>query len=276
MSLRINTNVPSLVAQHRLVNTKESLDHTQNKLASGTRIVKAMDDASGLAISDNLNASLRSTQANIREANNGIYLLHTADGALNYVTNMVVRIKELATAAASDTNGENERRHLQNEVASLKDEINRISRSTRFNGRPLLTGEGGDVAIQVGPMNEDDIDRIRLNFDLAIDTGTLGIEGVDISETDNARESLETIHTALDVISTARGAIGASESALQNTIANLMQYEETLAGAYSQIRDADLAYETAQQAKYSILAQAGVAVLSQANNSPSMALKLLQ
>lgn len=274
--LRINTNVPSLVAQHRLELTKEQLDHTNNKLASGSRITKAMDDASGLAISDNLQATLRATGANIREANNGIYLLHTADGALNYVTNMVIRMKELATAAASDTNGETERSHLNNEVQSLKSEIDRISRSTRFNGRPLLTGEGGEVSIQVGPLNDEAIDRVKLSTNLEINTNTLGIEDLDISTTEGARESLPIFHEALNGIAAARGAIGASEAALNQTIANLMQYEETLSGAFSQIRDADIAHETAQQAKLSILNQAGIAVLAQANNSPTMALKLLQ
>lgn len=276
MGLRVNTNVPSMVAQHRLELTKESLDHVNNKLASGTRITKAMDDASGLAISDNLLATLRATGANVREANNGIYLLHTADGALSYVTNMVVRMKELATAAASDTNGDNERMHLNNEVQSLKYELDRISRATRFNGRPLLTGEGSDVSIQVGPLNDDSIDRVKLNTNLEINTDTLGIADMDISSTEGARESLPVFHEALNVIATARGAIGASEAALNQTISNLMQYEETLSGAFSQIRDTDLALETAQQAKFSILNQAGIAVLAQANNSPTMALKLLQ
>jgi len=276
MGLRINTNVPSIIAQHRLEGNKAKLEHTQDKLATGSRIIKALDDASGLAISENLRATLRSTTQNIKEANNGIFLLHTADGALSFVTNMVVRMKELATAAASDTNGPREREHLNNEVQALKEELNRISRATRFNGRELLTGDGGEVSIQVGPMNDPDVDRINVATDFEVNTSTLGIGDLDISSTDGARESLEVLYDALDHIAKVRGAIGASEAALSNTISNLMQYEETLSGAFSQIRDADIALETAEQAKYGILTQAGVAVLAQANTSPSLALKLLE
>jgi flagellin len=275
MSLRINTNVPSLVAQHRLETNKNNLDHTQNKLSSGTRIVKAMDDAAGLAISESLRATLRATDQNIKEAHNGVFVLHTVDGALNYITDMVIRMKELAVQASSDTNGDKEKGYLNNEVQSLKDELDRISKATRFNGRPLLNGEGGALSIQVGPNNVDDTDRITVNADFEINTNTLGISGVDISSTQGARDSLDTITAALDVIATTRGIVGAGEASLSNTISNLSQYEETMAGAFSQIRDADLAVETAEQAKYSILTQAGVAVLAQANNSPQLALKLL-
>ncbi len=275
MSLRINTNVPAIAAGHRLELTKESLDHVQEKLASGTRITKAMDDASGLAISDRLNSAGRSTRRNIAEASNGLFLLQTADGALNYMTDMVIRMKELTIAAASDTNGDKERFHLNNEVQALKSELDRLSNATQFNGRPLLNGEGGEVSIQVGPTNRDSVDRITLATNLHIDTDTLGISGVDLSQTDGARAAIDPLDTSLDIIAKARGEIGASESALHSTINNLMQYEETVTGAYSQIRDADLAVETTEQAKYNILTQAGVAVLAQANNSPAVALKLL-
>jgi flagellin len=273
--LRIQTNVPSLVAQHRLEHTKQELEHTQDKLSTGSRIIKSMDDPSGLALSEQIRATLRSTSQNIKEANNGIFLLHTADGALNYVTNMVIRMKELATAAASDTNGDKERMYLDDEVQSLKFELDRLSRATKFNGRPLLDGSGGEVSIQVGPRNVPDTDRINVATNFEVNTSTLGISSLDITSADSARESLDVLHDALDVIARVRGNIGASESALGNTIANLMQYEETLSGAYSQIRDADLAAETADLARNTILTQSGVAVLAQANQAPGVALKLL-
>lgn len=275
MSLRINTNVPSLVSQHWLEKTSTKLGETQAKLASGSRINRAKDDASGLAISENLRAAIRSTGRNIAEANNGMFLLRTADGALNYITDMVIRMKELATSAASDTNGDRERGYLNFEVQALKEELDRISRSTRFNGRPLLDGEGGEVSIQVGPMNDETVDRISIATDLHVNTSTLGIDGVDLSQAEGARSALETLQDALQVIAEARGAIGASESALNSTIENLMHYEENLSGAFSQIRDADLAVETAELAKLNLMSQAGIAVLSQANQQPGLALKLL-
>lgn len=275
MGLRINTNVQSIVAQHRLNNTRENLAHTQDKLSSGSRIIKAMDDAAGLAISENIRATLRATGQNIKNANDGFLLLQTADGALNEVTNIVIRMKELATQAASDTNGDKERSYLDGEYQALKAELDRISETTLFNGRPLLNGEGGEIAIQVGPNNDDIKDRIMVSANFKINTDELGLSGFEIGSADGARETLEPTNLSLDIIAAVRGSIGAAESRLNSTVSNLMAYEENLSGAYSKIRDADLAYETAQFAKYNILAQAGVAVLSQANSSPQLALKLL-
>jgi flagellin len=275
MSLQIKTNVPSLHAQHQLEQTKRVLDHTEEKLASGSRIVRAMDDASGLAISDSLNAQIRSTVRNMEEANNGVFLLHTADGALSYITDMVIRMRELSIGAASDTNGAEERLYMNDEVQALKGELDRVARAAIFNGRPLLDGTGGEVSIQVGPSNVDDIDRISLPANLEVSTQTLGISGLDISDTDSARNALDTLTESLQIIARARAALGASESALNSTLANLRSYHENLSGAYSQIHDADLAVETADQVKYSILTQAGVAVLGQANAQPNVALKLL-
>jgi flagellin len=275
MGLRINTNVASTVAQHRLELNRDKLSATQDRLASGSRILKSMDDAAGLAISEQQRATIKSTEQNIKEAHNGMFMLQTADGALNYVTNMVVRMKELATAAASDTNGDKERSYLDNEAQALKGEIDRISRSTIFNGRPLLTGETSGIEIQVGPHNQDDVDRIRVAADFEVNTGTLGLSSLDLSSAAGAREALDPLHEALDRIASVRGSIGATESALTSTIQNLMQYDENISGAFSQIRDADIAFESAELAKYNILTNAGVAVLAQANNTPQLALKLL-
>lgn len=275
MGFRINTNVPALVSQHRLEHTTIKMNETHSKLASGSRIISAKDDASGLAISENLRAALRSTERNIMEANNGMFLLRTADGALNYITDIVIRMKELAVAASSDTNGDKERSYLNAEVQELKVELDRISRSTKFNGRPLLDGSGSEVRIQVGPSNDDNVDRIGIEADLHVDSNTLGLGGVDLSGAEGARSALDLFQDALDYIAGARGALGASESALHSTISNLMHYEENLAGAFSQIRDADIAHETATLAKLQVLNQAGVAVLAQANAAPGIALKLL-
>jgi len=275
MGLRINTNVQSLTAQHRLAVNRDDLAHTQDKLSSGSRIIKAMDDAAGLAISENIRADIRSTGQNIKNANDGFSLLQTADGALNEVTNIVIRMKELATQASSDTNGDKERGYLDNEYQALKSELNRISATTIFNGRALLNGGGGEIAIQVGPNNQEEQDRIKVSANFKVDLDELGLSSFEIGSAEGARNTLEPTVDALQKIFEVRGQIGASESRLNSTVGALRHYEENLSGAFSQIRDADLAHETAEYAKYNILSQAGVSVLAQANNSPAMALKLL-
>ena len=276
MGLRINTNLESLVAQHRLGKTRTELEQTQNRLSSGSRIVSSKDDAAGLAISENLRASMRSTGQNIKNAQNGFFLLQTAEGALNEITNIVIRMKELGVQASSDTNGDKERSYLDNEYQSLKMELNRISATTLFNGRPLLQGgDQADIAIRVGPNNSEEKDRVLVASNFNITLEALGLESFDITTAETARATLEPMELALDTISKVRGAIGAGESRLQSTVNNLGVYEESITGAFSQIRDADMALETSNYAKQNILSQAGVAVLAQANAAPQLALKLL-
>ena len=275
MGLRINTNIQSMLSQHKLENSKEGLNHTQNKLSSGSRIIQAMDDAAGLAISESLRSTMRATGQNIKNAHDGFYVLQTADGALNEITNIVIRMKEIATQASSDTNGDRERGYLDKEYQQLKLELDRISNTTLFNGRPLLNGEGGEIAIQVGPNNTEEKDRILVSTNFEINLNTLGLSGFEIGSADGARESLEPMQLALDRIADVRGAIGAGESRLNTSLGALKEYEENTSAAFSQIRDADIAYETSQLAKYNILSQAGTAVLAQANAAPQLALKLL-
>lgn len=275
MALRINTNVQSLLAQHHLDTTTRELNHTQEKLATGSRIVHAKDDAAGLAISENLRATLKATGQNIQNLLNGEFMLQTADSALYEVNNMVIRMKELAVSASSDTNGDYERGLLNEEYQALKEELGRISETTLFNGRPLLNGQGGEIEIQVGPNNVDGVDRIRVGLDFEVTPETMGLADLNIADRDGAREALDPIGEALKTIASTRGKIGAGESRLGTTLRSLTQYEENTSGAFSQIRDADIARETAEYAKLNILNQAGIAVLAQANNSPSAVLKLL-
>lgn len=275
MGLRINTNVQSLTAQHRLGTNREGLEHSQQKIASGSRIVKTMDDAAGLALSETIRATFRATQQNIINAQNGFFQLQTADSALNEITNIIVRMKELSTASASDTNGDKERAHLDAEFQALKSELNRISAATVYNGRPLLNG-GGDVDIQVGPSNNSDIDRIRITNDFTVTSDGLDIDGLHLRSNESARDALEPLVDALDQIAVTRGIIGAGESRLNSTVKHLTQYDENLEASFSQIRDADLAKETADLTKFGILSQAGISILAQANASPRMALKLLE
>ncbi len=276
MGLRINTNVQSLTAQHRLNSSRSNLDQTLNRLSTGSRIIMSKDDAAGLAISESLRATIRSTGQNIRNAQNGFFLLQTAEGALNEITNIVIRMKELAIQAASDTNGDKERGYLDQEYQALKSEIQRISDTTLYNGRPLLNGTTGSIEIQVGPNNDPMKDRIQISSNFHIDLATLGLSDFSVGNAEGARATLEPVNMALEKISGVRAAIGAGESRLESSITNLGVYEESLSGAYSQIRDADMAAETSNYAKFGILNQAGVAVLAQANSAPRLALKLLE
>jgi len=275
MGLRINTNVQSLASQHRLEESQEGLRNTQNRMSSGSRINRPMDDAAGLAISESLRASMRCTAQNIKNAHDGYYVLQTADGSLNEMTNIVIRMKELATQASSDTNGDRERLYLDKEYQQLKSELDRISETTLFNGRPLLNGAGGAISIQVGPNNSEYKDRILVSTNFEVNLSTLGLDSFDIGSADGARGTLEQTQRALDKIADVRGEIGAAESRLNSSIGALKFYEENTAGAFSQIRDADIAHETSELTKYNILSQAGTAILSQANASPQLALKLL-
>jgi flagellin len=244
-------------------------------MASGTRVVKASDDAAGLAISESLRAAVRCAGQNLKNTQNAFFLLQTADSAINEIANICIRMKELAVQSASDTNGDKERGYLNNEYQELKREMNRISEATIFNGRPLLNGQGETIAIQVGPANNEMVDRIKLSTGFKINTDSLQVSDLDILTAENARNALDPIGYALEVIANVRGVIGAGESRLSTTERSLMQFEESVTGAFSQIRDADMAYETAEFAKYNILNQASVAVLSQANATPQLVLKLL-
>lgn len=275
MGLRIKTNTQSIVAQHKLHENRQALESAQNKLASGQAIVTAKDDAAGLAISENLRNTLRSTGQNIKNTQTAQYLLQTADNAIGEITNIVIRMKELAVQAASDTNGDKERGYLNHEYQALKSELDRISESALFNGRPLLNGQGETIKIQVGPNNNEAIDRIEVSTGFSLNTASLGLGDLQITNSEGARAALEPIADALQTIAGVRGAIGASESRLETTLRSLMVYEENIAGAYSKIRDADIAAETAEYAKSNILNQANVAVLAQANQMPALALKLL-
>jgi flagellin len=275
MGLRINTNVQSLASQHRLEEAQDSLKTTQNRLSSGSKIIRPMDDAAGLAISESLKATMRCTNQNIKNAQDGFFVLQTADGALNEITNIVIRMKELATQASSDTNGDRERTYLDKEYQQLKSELNRISETTLFNGRPLLNGEGGNIAIQVGPNNAEEKDRIMVSSNFEVNLNTLGLSDFQIGDAEGSRGTLEQTQKALDRIADVRGEIGAAESRLNSSIGALKFYEENTSGAFSQIRDADVAHETSELTKYNILSQAGTAILAQANQAPQLALKLL-
>jgi len=276
MGLRINTNVSSLAAQRALGVTKFNLDNNFRKLSSGERITRAADDAAGLAISEKLKGHIRGLRQAKRNSDDGISLIQTAEGGLNEISSIIIRLRELAVQAASDTVGDTERSFSNLEFQSLKEELQRISKSADFNGRKLLDGTGGMVEIQVGIHNDPTNDRIRYNASDADATlETLGLSSETIENKVGAQTTLTRLDDALVRINGVRANLGALQNRLQSASNNIAVSEENLSAANSRIRDVDVASETAELAKNNILAQAGVSVLSQANQSTSAALKLI-
>lgn len=277
MGLQINTNEVSLAAQRNLEITDRRFKGTVQRLASGSRIVQASDDPAGLAISDGLEATIRSIGAATRNAQDGISLIQVYEGGTTEINNMLVRMRELAIQSASDSIGDRERAMLDNEVQQLKEEIDRLASSTKFNGQQLLSGEAINIEFQVGSNNEDDVDRIRFNpGDTNLKTAALGVSGFNVIDRDDARDGLDKIDEALTKVNEVRARVGASQSRLQTTISAQQIFTENLMAAKSRIRDADMAKETTALTRDSILRQAGVAVLTQANQTPALALSLLR
>lgn len=281
MGLRINTNVASLNSQRHLFNTTNRFNKSMEKLSSGMRINRSGDDAAGLAISEGLRSDIRALDQAGRNAADGISLVQVAEGALDEVSNILMRMRELAEQAATETLGENERDYLDLEYQELLLEINRISATAEFNGIMLLdgtAGTGGVLNVQVGIGDDaNSIVEINLGAD-AVDTTLLGLAGTSLAGAngDNARALLQDIRDASGTISEIRAGFGAAQNRLETSIRNIAMTVENLAAANSRIRDVDVASETSHMTSLQILQQAGVSVLAQANMTSQLALTLLQ
>lgn len=276
MGLRIGTNVSALNAQKNLYMTRINADRSMARLASGMRINQASDDAAGLAISERLKGQIRGLRQANRNANDGISLVQIAEGSLNEVSNMLVRLRELGVQASSDTIGDTERKFLDVEYQQLKSEVQRITESTKYNGYDLLNGTGGMIDIQVGVNNDAFQDRISFNSGAANSSlAALGMTAESVATKEGAQLSLSTVDTALTSINAIRANFGALQNRLASTSNNLLIADENLSAANSRIRDTDVAAETSEMTRNNILLQAGVSVLGQANQSQQLALKLL-
>lgn len=275
MGLRVATNVPSLVSQRNLEGSAKESAKAIARLSSGKRIVSAGDDAAGLAIGQNLEAEVRGLKQAQRNANDGVSFVQTGEGALNEVSNILIRLRELGVQAASDTIGDQERALLDKEFNTLKEEVDRISQVTNYNGRNLLDGSGGTLTFQVGARNGES-QVIAFNADEAdASTGSLGISGASVGSRDDAAGSLEDIDNAINQVNLFRSSMGALQNRLHSASNNLGSAIENLSEAKSRISDTDIAEEASNLAKASILQSAGVSVLAQANSSPANAMKLL-
>jgi flagellin len=276
MGLRINTNVASINAQRNLRQTKLATDKTLEKLSSGYRINRAGDDAAGLAISENLKAQIRGLGQAERNAQDGVSLVQIAEGGLNEISNILIRLRELSVQAASDTIGPTERKFLDVEFEQLTSEIDRIASSTEFNRVPLLNGTGAVFDIQIGTRNDPISDRLTFDASSAdVNLAALGLNLASVADKISAQNSLAAIDSAISSVSGIRADFGALQNRLQSTINNIAVSVENLSSANSRIRDTDVAAETAEMTRNSILVRAGTSVLAQANQTPATALKLI-
>jgi flagellin len=276
MGLRINTNTASINAQRTLWNTKLGLDKSLERLSSGYRINRAGDDAAGLAISENLRAQVRGLKQAARNAQDGISLVQVAEGAMNELSTILIRLRELAVQSASDTIGPVERQFLNVEYDQLVSEIDRIADGTEFNGTQLLAGVGSILDFQVGTRNNPEIDRISFDASKAdANSAALGVNLTSVADKASAQNALSAVDNAIVSVSAMRADFGAIQNRLQSTVSNIQVNIENMSAANSRIRDVDVAEETSELTKNNILLQAGTSVLAQANQSANVALNLL-
>lgn len=286
MGINIRTNVPSLAAQRNLNATTDRLQRSFERLSSGLRITRSSDDAAGLAIAESLKADRRIATVAIRNANDGISLIAISDGAMNEATSVLTRMAELAEQSANGVFSNVQRSALALEFVELSSEMERISRTTQFNGLALLSG-GREVQLQIGFDGSADsrvtfsgVQATLASVSLALDGQSALIYSINDSTTLGAqiaaRSALDAVKVAINSLTRNRGRLGAAESRLRSVITNLQVARENFAAAESQIRDVDVAQETAELTRLNILQQAAAAVLGQANSQPGLALSLLQ
>lgn len=275
MGLRINTNLASINAQRMLSQSTAKVEKAQERLASGSRINNSSDDVAGLAIAEQLRSVNRGQAQAERNAQNAISFFQVAEGGLSEVNNIIIRTRELAVQSASDTVGEQERGFLNLEGQQLKQELDRIVKTTEFSGKKLLDGSAGTLDFQVGAKGGDDY---KISYDAGAanaSTSELGVDGFDLSTKSGAQSALDHIDDALSKVGSMRANFGAVQSRMQSTIANLGVAQTSFTAAESRIRDADMAVESSNLAQAAILREAGTAVLAQANSNNQAALKLL-
>ncbi|MFN6147192.1 MAG: flagellin [Planctomycetota bacterium] len=275
MGLRVNTNVTSITAQRSLSTVTDRLTGNFRRLSTGLRISTAADDAAGLAISERLRSQVRSLEQARRNASDGISLMQTAEGALNEVSSILIRLRELAIQSSNGSVSSQDRETLDQEFQNLVNEVDRIGRSTEFSGIKLLDGSSTSVSFQVGLGTTTGIDQLDVTLTPALST-SLSLNSLDIGSGGGTTTAITSIDAAINSVSSLRGTLGAVQNRLASTINNLAITTENLTSAESRIRDVDVAFETAQLTRNNILQQASISVLSQANAQPQAALQLLQ
>lgn len=277
MGMRISTNIAAVNAQRNLSGSQSNIQDSLAKLASGSRINKAADDAAGLAISENLKAQIRSTRQANRNANDGISMVQTAEGGLNEIGNIIVRMRELGIQAASDTVSDVERGFVNKEVQQLKSEMQRIASVTTWGKTKLLDGTTPQFDFQVGIFNSETEDRI--SFDASQNVATLdalGLADADYTSKQGAQGALEFLDKAQESVNGMRSNLGALQNRLLSTVNNLGVFEENMSAANSRIRDTDMANASSELTRNSIMLQASTSALAQANQTSNAALNLIK
>jgi flagellin len=284
MPVRIFNNIPSLNAQRILGNNNDRLAQSVEKIASGIRINRGADDAAGLAISESLRSDIRALRQAVRNGNDGIALINVTEGALNEQAGILIRLRELSSQASTGTVGSTERQTIQIEFTALSNEIDRIANTTEFNGQRLIDGSlastvtsSNQILIQIG-LDSNANSQINLNSQIdltAITISSLGIDTLSVTSAAGALTALDSIKSALTVVTQSRGKVGAVQNRLVRAIANISVSTENLQAAESAIRDADIAEEVALLTRNQILVQASTSMVGQANLIPQSVLQLL-
>lgn len=272
----VNTNISSLTTQRYLAKAESGLGTAMERLSSGMRVNSAKDDSAGLAIATRMDAQVKGMNVAVRNAADGVSLSQTAEGALQQVTDTLQRLRELSVQSANASNGATDRANLDAEFQELGDEVTRILGATEFNGLKILSTDAGAQVFQVGANNAADNQITVTTTDMAGNADITAVTGTDITSQANAQGAIDLIDTAIDTITTERAMYGAAQNRFEATMTNLRNASENQAAARSRIMDADFAAETANLSKYQVLQQAGVAMLSQANQAPQAVLGLLR
>jgi flagellin len=273
--ISVRSNPTSLVAQANLASANAGLSRSMSRLSSGLRVQSAADDAAGLAISEDFKAKVRSLNQAKRNANDGVSLIQTADGALKEVSNMLGRMRELGVQARNGTLNTQQRGYLDDEFSQLRSEIDRIVNTTEFNGVQLIDGDqSGGIDFQVGAGTSND-DTITVSIATS-SAAALGLSSDSLTTAAAAKTAIDNIDAAIETISGRRATLGAVQNRLQVTMSNIDTYATNLSAANSRVVDVDVAEETATLTRQQILVQASAAMLAQANQGPQIALSLLR
>lgn len=274
MALSVNTNVTSMNAQNQMAKSQQALSSSFAKLASGMRINNAADDAAGLGVAKSMNAQVRSYAVAERNTNDGISMLQTADGGAEQVHGLLTRMRELAVQASNGSMSSNDYANIDKEYQQNLQEIDRVASSVQFNGINLLSGATASKGFQVG-IGTAATDKISVNFG-GVDATSLSVNTSSVTSAANAQTAITALDSAINTLSGKRADFGASMNRFGAAVSNLQSMQTNTAAALSRIQDTDIAKETANLSKNQVLSQAGAAILSQANQTPQVALSLLR
>ena len=277
MSLRINQNIDAFNAYRNLSVTQGQMSKSLEKLSSGFRINRAADDAAGLAISEGLRSQVGGLKVAVRNAQDGISVVQTAEGALTEVHAILQRVRDLSVQAGNDSNNADARTNIKTEIDALGDELVRIGEATNFNGTKLLDGSASALTFQVGASDQASESQVVVDLSSS-DVGAIGtaIKALDVSSAANALTAITTVDTNIKAVSTERAKLGAYQNRFEHTVNSLNVAVENLSASESRIRDTDMASEMMNMSRSQILSQAGTAMLAQANQAPQTVLQLLR